>query len=108
MSLVLGETIPDPVGVMLGTGFLRFCSPCGLEGLAKENGRELVILAVSATYPGNGQFRTFISEAKAQYERIVILEVMNDWLGAVLQRYGFACSDEWFDGERMQVWRWIQ
>ena len=106
MNAILGQIEPDKVSEILGTGFSRFTSPTGCHGLFKERNSELVILAVAATIPGTGQFRAFIEQAKTQYPSIAILDVLNDWLGPVLTRYGFVRSEEFDDGELVEVYRW--
>lgn len=107
-SRVLGLTNPDPVGELLGTGYLRFQSPTGIDGLAKENGDRLDLLAINALIPGIGQFRRFIRRCKREYETICIWEVWNSWLPEVLQQYGFrAHSEKDRDtGERLEGYRY--
>ena len=74
--------IPDPVGVILRTGYFRFESPLGVSGLAKVIGRELDILVVIAEQKGTGQFRRFIEDCKTRFDSISILE---DWNWHVLK-----------------------
>lgn len=66
MKPVLGQTCIDPILVTLGTGYSRFESPTGIDGLAKEerDGEALHILAVVTVFQGRGSFRNFITEAK--------------------------------------------
>ena len=91
---VLGITKPDLVSELLGTGFRRFYSSTGINGLAKMIGEDrLDILAVDATNPGTGQFRVFIEQAKKEFATIYLWEVWNPILAETLQRYGFqACT----------------
>lgn len=103
---VLGSTHPDPIGRMLGHDFDRFYSPTGINGLAKEDGDRVDILAVDATKPGTGQFRAFIDQCKLEYETIVILEVWNDWLIEVLRRYGFHFCLTVQNGEHVIGWKY--
>ena len=107
-SRVLGLTNPDPVGELLGTGYLRFQSPSGIDGLAKENGDRLDLLAVNALVPGIGQFRRFIQRCKREYETICIWEVWNPMLHEILQRYGFRAYSEKdrHTGERLEGYRY--
>lgn len=91
---VLGTTRPDPVGLILGTGYQRFQSPIGIEGLAKENGRRLDILAVVNPTDERGRFRLFIAQAKTQYDTICVWEIFNPAIHAALLRYGFVPETE--------------
>ena len=96
MSLpgVLGELTPDPISVLLGTGFVRFASPTGMNGLAKVHGERLDILALDATAPGTGQLRAFIDQAKREFDTICVWHVWNPLLDGILQRFGFrACVE---------------
>ncbi len=86
---VLGTTYPDPFGAILNTGFERFNSPTGINGLVRVEGGQLEILAVDATKPGTGQFRKFMKQCKQEYEAIIVWEVWNKGLEQVLVRYGF-------------------
>jgi GTP-sensing pleiotropic transcriptional regulator CodY len=87
---------PSLVGELLGTGYSEFESSTGIHGLAKLDGDTLSLLAVHATTKRQGQFRTFISQAKRKFNQIEILEVWNLGLRRVLLRYGFnpVMSDE--------------
>lgn len=86
---VLGHTTEDPISVALETGYRRFYSPFGVEGLARVQGPKLEILAIAATLPHQGLFRAFITKAKEEFQIICIWEVWNEFLPAVLVRYGF-------------------
>ena len=86
---VLGYRFPDPISSLLGTGYEKFRSPTGLNGLAKDSDERLDLLVVDATIPGTGQFRTFIEKAKLEYETICVWEVWNKDLRPILERYGF-------------------
>ncbi len=83
------KLIPDPISDMLGTGYKRFESSVGINGLAKVSGKRLDILAVIARTPGKGQFRRFIAAAKNAYETVAVWEDWNPVIGEALQRYGF-------------------
>jgi len=103
----LGEMIPDPVGVVLGTGYMRFESACGIDGLAKVTGDRLDILAVAARTTGKGQFRKFITLAKQEFKTVCVWEDWNPILGPALARYGFTPEKEiQADGEVVDGWRW--
>ncbi len=91
---VLGATAPDPFGQILGTGYDRFKSPTGMNGLAKVSANRIDILALDATIPGTGQLRNFIDQCKREYETVCIWEVWNPWLHEVLRRYGFRALRE--------------
>lgn len=104
---VLGKVSPDMAGMMLQTGYNRFSSPVGIDGLAKVNGDRLDILAVHAATPGFGQFREFMKLCKKQFNTICIWEIWNPSLEAALLRYGFTPQTEitgW--GETVHGLRW--
>jgi len=86
---VLGETHVDIISQLLNTGYERFSSPTGINGLAQIIDGGLDILAVDAGHPGTGQFREFIHQCKIEFDQVVIWEVWNEMLPEVLQRYGF-------------------
>lgn len=103
---ILGQTSPDPVGEMFGTGYQRFQRPDGLNGLAKESGSRLDVLAVVASKPGTGQFRTFIEEAKAAYGEVYVWEDWNPVVSAAMERYGFTRTQQIEEGELCTGWMW--
>lgn len=80
---------PDPAGLMLGTGFMRFSDENGVEGLALISEEEINILAVVSVEEGKGCFRKFIAAAKENFDVIRIMEIWNPWLESCLDRYGF-------------------
>lgn len=97
----------DPIGEALGTGYMRFVANSGLEGLAKEAGDGVEILAVIAPTPGSGQFRDFIEAAKANYQHVSIFEIWNRTMVNTLSRYGFAPFDgKGQFGESVTGMRW--
>lgn len=104
----LGPTEPDPVGVILGTGYHRFKSPSGIAGLAKWGGGRIDILAVVSRSKGSGQFREFIRQCKAQAPIVCVWFDNNPLVGRALERYGFHPCEETDDahGERLIGWRW--
>ena len=91
---LLGAVEPDPIGQMLGTGYMRFQSPDGLGGLAKWSTDRLNLLAVHASVPGKGQFRDFIAKAKLEWKTICVWEDWNPLVGQALARYGFQRETE--------------
>lgn len=98
---------PDPIGVMLGTGYHRFEHASGIEGLARVIGDQLDVLAVISPNPGKGQFREFIGAAKRAFRTVAVWEVWNPIIGPALQRYGFTpaqCVET--DGEINRGWQW--
>lgn len=108
---VLGSTGPDPTAVLLGTGYVRFSSQTGIDGLAKLVGHTLEILAVHARKQGTGQFRNFITQAKEEYLTIKLWHVWNPFLEAALDRYGFRLVKERVvfvdaSSEVIEGWRW--
>lgn len=103
----LGRITPDPVGQILNTGYSRFESPSGIDGLAKVNGDRLDLLAVISTSPGKGLFRAFIALAKLRYTTICVWHDDNPLIGQALKRYGFTPEVEINgDGEIVPGWRW--
>ena len=108
---ILGTTTEDPIGKVLGTGYMRFTSPVGIEGLAKVMpGFRLEILAVNAVRPGNGCFKHFIEQAKQEFNVFCIWHVTSDILMDCLPRYGFRpwAEKQRIEGrfEHMDGWRW--
>lgn len=104
---VLGTTIPDPVGVILGTRFERFVSPTGLEGLARATGDRLDVLAVYNPTEEKGRFRSFIDVAKNEFKTICVLAIENPAVHAALVRYGFTPDvtiDEFGNTQEMLRW----
>ncbi len=91
---VLGATEPHFIGRVLGTGYERFYSETGMNGLAREDGDRLNLLALDASNPGTGQFREFIEQAKKEYKTICIWHVSHEWLKLKLLEYGFRPYDE--------------
>ena len=105
---LLGAVTPDPVGMMLGTGYMRFASPLGVDGLVRTNStKKLELLAVVSTEEGKGNFRRFIAACKERYACICVWEDWNPLLAPMLERYGFkpARQMEW-DGEWVSGWQW--
>ena len=99
---------PDPVGVALGTGFMRFQTRFGLDGLAKMNGDTLEVLAVHTMRPRQGRFRDFITAAKSTFKAVAVLDIWEPIVEAALTRYGFTkFSRTESDGERLtgMIWR---
>lgn len=92
MTPLFTKFTPDPWGKILQTGFHRFESSVGIDGLARVNSYSEMIelLAVHAKKPGKGQFREFIKRLKREYRIICIWHIENRLLDKVLPRYGFA------------------
>jgi len=110
MNSLLGTVTPDPVGVILKTGYQRFERPDGVAGLFKTEGRRLDVLALHSTFEGKGLVRAFVGHAKRNYDLLYIWHVENPILKEALIRYGFTeCCEpisidgkvEWCDG---MVW----
>jgi hypothetical protein len=93
---------PDPAGVILGTGYFRFETPFGVQGLARFacDDNELDILAVVSEQQGKGQFRNFLNHSKECFESISVWEVWN------LIHYGFEPATRIEKGETLNGWRW--
>lgn len=103
---VLGKLTPDPIGVLLKTGFQRFSAPCGVDGLCCVSVNRLEILAVHARQPGRGAFRELLGKAKRHFKVIVIFEVWNERLKEFLLREGFQSETIQRDGEIVEAYRW--
>lgn len=104
--------IPDPVGVILRTGYYRFETAIGIKGLARlthdDSSTELDILAVVAEQKGKGQFRNFIAAAKERFDSISVWEDDNPIVGQALARYGFLPVRRTEKGETNTGWRWTK
>lgn len=104
---LLGTWEPDPFGQILGTGYYRFRSPCGIDGLAKMNGGRFDILAVHAAHPGTGQFRRWIKKVMERFTTVCVWQIENAALEAALLRYGFTPEVEVDrSGETLSGMRW--
>lgn len=104
---MLGVMEPDPVGLLLGTGYQRFASPFGIDGLCIVTATCLDLLAVEARTPRHGHFRHFIQQCKNRFQEIVIWHVDNPILKSALIRYGFEPTLQIGpDGERIPGFRW--
>lgn len=99
---------PDPIGQLLGTGYDRFESKCGIDGLAKEKDNRLDVLAVHANKPGKGQFRAFIALCKKHYQTVCVWDIFNPVVEQALTKYGFTEAHEvdGMTGEAMIGMRW--
>lgn len=106
MTSTLGAIYLDLTSVLLGTGYDRFSSPTGIQGLAKQDGSRLDLLAIDASDPGKGQFREFMRQAKSEFEQIFIWEVWNPLLKEILVRYGFRPAVGFFEGEMLTGFWW--
>lgn len=102
----LGIIEPDIIGEYLKTGYCRFRSPIGINGLAREQGPLLEILAVVANKPGTGQFRTFIERCKQEYETVTVWEDWNPIVGEALKRYGFVPTSAPDGDSTISGWIW--
>lgn len=97
----------DPVGYVLNTGYYRFESPLGLDGLARIDGDHLELLAVVTRTRREGSFRAFIAMAKEHFPAVSVWNIWNDIVRDALVRYGFkpASYVEW-DGEHVEGLQW--
>jgi len=106
MSLFVSIT-PDPVSLVLGTGYHRFKAINGLEGLAKVRDHRLDILAVVNDTGRPGLFRQFIRQAKVVFLTICVWAIENPAVYEALIRYGFTPETEiGFDGVPLHGLRW--
>lgn len=94
------------MGALLGTGFWRFKSDGGIDGLAKINGHTLELLAVVARDKNKGHFKSFIFRAKGMFESVCVWHDGNPIIGKALAKYGFSRVVEERDGEKIPGWRW--
>jgi hypothetical protein len=110
MSATLGEITPDFIGQYLDTGYDRFQSPFGINGLCRVDGKSLNLLAVVSTRPNTGQFHRFMDAAKQEFDEIGIWEILNRDLHPVLERYGFipAKMIDLESGETMTGQKWTK
>ena len=100
---ILGELRPDPVGNALGTGFARFNGK-HFDGLCREAGGCIDILAIVSYTPGHGHLREFIYALQDMYARIRFYAVMNPRLYTYLSLMNFNDFAEWgTDGPNL-VW----
>ena len=99
---------PDPAGLMLGTGFMRFETKVGIDGLVLECGDRIDLLAVIATNDNGGNLKRFFTELKARYNVIRVLCIMNPAVEAALKRYGSfrTCRDIGYDGSTVTGIEW--
>lgn len=91
---VLGRITPSIISEIFQTGYVCFHSPFGIEGLAKESGTRLDLLAVVAAEPGTGQFRSFLKASQRKYQTVCVWQIHNPVLAAALGRYGFTPDTE--------------
>ena len=106
MSLFVSIT-PDPVSLVLGTGYHRFKAINGLEGLAKVRDHRLDILAMVNDTGRPGLFRQFIRQAKVVFPTICVWAIENPAVHDALIRYGFTPETEiGFDGVPLHGLRW--
>lgn len=103
-----GQMIPDPVGQILGTGYMRFGTTevCGLARVSGPFGQRADILAIDSTTRGTGQVHRFFNNLKKIYGEIYVWEVRNLNLAEALKRYGFNEKTEVQDGEPMRGFYW--
>lgn len=97
---------PDPIGILLGTGYWRFTTPFGSDGLAKWEGSRLDVLAIGSKHKGEGSFRLFVEQAKKHFREVYFWHDMNPLIGEALKRYGFAQTSQIENGEKMDGWKW--
>ena len=85
---VVGELMP--YGGLLGAdvGFSHFGTET-IVGLTKVSGDRIEFLALVALEPGRGHFTAFLEDLRAAYREIVVWEIWNERLEAMLRRQGF-------------------
>lgn len=99
---IFKDTAPFLQGTALDVGYCRFISHFGIDGLAKEKGHELYLLAVHAEEIGKGQFRAFMQAAKSEYRTIFVLDIVNKDMKKILTKYGFRVT-EVYDEDAKEV-----
>lgn len=77
-----------------------------MQGLARVRGGTLDILSIFAKRPGRGHCSAFIADAKAHYERIRFLHVMNNHMARILDKRGFVRGVLYEDGEMIATFEW--
>lgn len=93
MNPVLGRTAPFIGGLFLDTGFLKFDGP-RFDGLFREAGSSIDILALFSKCPGAGHLTPFIKALQAEYPMVRFYEVGNRQLERYLLAHGFEPFDE--------------
>lgn len=107
MSVIFTSSRPDYASLVLNTGWNRFTSKQGIDGLMRINGLDLELLAVFAAKPGTGQFRRFITACKGKFDTVAVWEIWNDDLPTILTRYGFIPVEKTEDdGEVIRGFCW--
>lgn len=86
---LFGPVILDRYAMIAKTGYWKFVSRAGIDGLMKWKDGRLDLLAIFTANPGTGQFREFIKEAKLISSTIFVWHIFNPTLGKILFRYGF-------------------
>lgn len=114
-SQVCGEFITfhaSAMDALMDTGFTSFVSLAGCHGLAKEDPetRTLDVLAVNATRPGTGQFRRFVAQAQASYDRVRFWHELytTPHSSQALKRYGFTPWMVVVGNESVNGWEWVK
>lgn len=103
---VLGS-LEMPVSMEAITGYHRFSSPGGIDGLSKFTDTRLDLLVVVARgKPGQGCFREFLGKAKRQFRTICMWQFHNERLLMMLKREGFIEATDVQCGERITGLRW--
>lgn len=98
---------PDPVGMALNTGYMRFTYANGIHGLAKINpDRSLSVLAIGSEQEGKGHCRAFFAAAKERFPAVHVWHADNPILEAALERWGFVPAEEWDQGVLVNGWSW--
>src|SRR5213596_3527911 len=105
---LLGVLTHDPVGMVLGTGYMRFSSPFGIDGLVRTHSKNKIeFLAVVSLHEGKGNFHRFIDACKERYETICIWHDWNPAIGQMAKRWGFKPETQMeCCGEMVSGWQW--
>lgn len=107
MKSIFKSWDPDPTGLLLGTGFMRFTTGIGIDGLALEYSDSIDILAVYSNIEGRGNFRKFMSELKRHYNQVRVLHIMEPIVAKALKNYGFLeVTAIMPDGEKVEGLEW--
>lgn len=96
----------DPISKFLGgKQWKEFKTRFGVGGLAFVELDLLLILAIHADSPGQGQFKAFLARAKEVFNIIVFLEVTNKRFKQGLAKRGFVAARIMINEDRSDITR---
>jgi N-acetylglutamate synthase-like GNAT family acetyltransferase len=77
-----------------------------INGFARVERRTIEILAIEAEHQGRGDGGRFFASLQAIYREIIVWEIYNQRLRAMLARRGFVRMSGVYHGERLTGMRW--